>query len=445
MSVVDCPYKDCTYTAKYKSIIKKHILIHTDSKPFKCDIIGCNFRTKTKDNLKAHKLVHTDSKPFKCDIIGCNYASKTKGDLKKHKLIHTDDSFICGVNGCNFKTKTRILLKQHKLIHTDSKPFVCKIDNCDFKTKRKEYLKRHEKSHIETELFKCKECNHKTKYKENLIKHILTVHSDERLFICSINNCTYRSKTNGDLRKHQSTVHSDERLFKCPINGCCHSSKTPNDLKKHLIIHGEKKFNCNVENCNFSTAHIRSLRLHKQIHNSTYQQRQKKKEQKVADFLTSKEMVYYREHCLQFGKCINSNEGSYCLIDYTCLNNMSTHMISIECDELQHKYNVLSCELRRMNDALTSVMTDSIKPLKGMHWIRFNPDSFKVDGETKRVPIKNRYERLYQIIKERQKTNMKDDFTITYMYYDTNDEKPAIFEDKEYPEWLKSKVINIVD
>ena len=74
-------------------------------------------------------------------------------------------------------------------------------------------------------------------------------------------------------------------------------------------------------------------------------------------------------------------------------------------------------------------------------WIRFNPDSFKIDGENQKISKKNRFQQLCQeMLKERP--NLKDGFKILYMYYDLDENlELKILEDDEYPEWFKPMIL----
>ncbi|KAM6143233.1 LOW QUALITY PROTEIN: zinc finger protein 157 [Erethizon dorsatum] len=58
-----CPH--CSYVAKYRRTLKRHLLIHTGVRSFSCDICGKLF---TREHVKRHSLVHTKDKKYKCMV-----------------------------------------------------------------------------------------------------------------------------------------------------------------------------------------------------------------------------------------------------------------------------------------------------------------------------------------------------------------------------------------
>ncbi|KAJ8957829.1 hypothetical protein NQ318_001825 [Aromia moschata] len=103
--------KLCGYKAKFKSTVKRHMLIHSDSsnrqdgsklEMYKCE--DCDFETKYKVSLKSHKLVHQEIANMQCTV--CNFKTKYASSLKKHILIHKDTSEVemhkCGE--CDYKS-----------------------------------------------------------------------------------------------------------------------------------------------------------------------------------------------------------------------------------------------------------------------------------------------------------------------------------------------------
>ena len=74
-----------------------------------CDI--CNKSFSTVGNLKRHKMIHSETKPFKCNQ--CDYKCNQKHSLTKHQLAHLKvKPFVC--KQCGYSSSTRSNLTRHK-------------------------------------------------------------------------------------------------------------------------------------------------------------------------------------------------------------------------------------------------------------------------------------------------------------------------------------------
>lgn len=83
----------CGKGFKNHSQVAAHMRTHTDG-TFECN--ECNRRFKTRFHLRRHSLVHTGEKPFKC--MYCAYSCNVKGNINKHvKMVH-------GIKDFSFKT-----------------------------------------------------------------------------------------------------------------------------------------------------------------------------------------------------------------------------------------------------------------------------------------------------------------------------------------------------
>ena len=79
---------------------------HSVSPVYTCSF--CDYKTKDRGNLKKHVLVHSAEKPWKCE--DCQFATKRLKELKTHKC--NIKSFLCEL--CNKTSKTAVGLRAHK-------------------------------------------------------------------------------------------------------------------------------------------------------------------------------------------------------------------------------------------------------------------------------------------------------------------------------------------
>lgn len=64
MNKLKCPH--CSYVAKYRRTLKRHLLIHSGVRSFKCEICGKMFTRR--EHVKRHSLVHKKDKKYKCMV-----------------------------------------------------------------------------------------------------------------------------------------------------------------------------------------------------------------------------------------------------------------------------------------------------------------------------------------------------------------------------------------
>ena len=118
--------------------------IHVDTNhltPLKMREI-CDYTTPRGERLRRHMLKHSDVRPFKCDQ--CEMAFKTKQELKNHITTHTGArNFPCTVCGKAFRSSTN--LNEHRAIHEGRYRGHCKI--CDKKFVQRYNYKMHMDKH----------------------------------------------------------------------------------------------------------------------------------------------------------------------------------------------------------------------------------------------------------------------------------------------------------
>lgn len=97
-------------------LLKRHLRVHSGSKPFKCS--DCGERFRGGNDLKVHMRIHTGERPFTC--LECGESFTQKGNLTVHIRTHTGERpFECNICGrCFLKSSN---LKEHMKVHQDGR------------------------------------------------------------------------------------------------------------------------------------------------------------------------------------------------------------------------------------------------------------------------------------------------------------------------------------
>ncbi|KAL3847320.1 hypothetical protein ACJMK2_018235, partial [Sinanodonta woodiana] len=107
-------------------------------------------------------------------------------------------------------------------------------------------------------LFPCPHCRYVTDRRNNLKRHISTMHQAcEKVLEC----CGVTFSTKSSLREHIMIFHHNG--YSCPYCGRRFCRKAL--LKRHLSVHsGQKDYTC--PHCDYATSHKSNLERHKRIH-----------------------------------------------------------------------------------------------------------------------------------------------------------------------------------
>ena len=219
-----------------------------------------------------------------CSICGKTYSSA--GSLKNHQLVvHTEDKpFKCDIDGCDYAFRTHLELKNHGKGHAGKKSFECK--KCGESFAQSGNLRAHEKTCIivdeindDNAEYTCKECKKNCKSKTNLVQHInKTKHSRDQLleiqsnYVKLPNNGGYKCvmcglifTTISSVNLHNNSIHNPsityagEKPFKC--NKCESSYSRPVALQQHIKAVHEGRC-CQCSTCGYTSLDGSNIRRH---------------------------------------------------------------------------------------------------------------------------------------------------------------------------------------
>ena len=183
----------CNKAFRKPYTLKKHMMVHSDERPYTCADCGGRFRTST--HLKKHMVTHTKEKNEVCTVCGKTFALKE--GLRNHMRIHSGEKPYC-CETCGRAFGQMISLAKHRLIHTSEKPFICSTCGKQFRTDS--LLWRHKMIHSGEQPYECSVCGMRFNQSSSMKRHML-VHTGEKPYSCS--DCGERFTQSGRLASHR--------------------------------------------------------------------------------------------------------------------------------------------------------------------------------------------------------------------------------------------------
>ncbi|GFR59697.1 zinc finger protein 813-like [Elysia marginata] len=176
---------------------KKHKEIHSESKPYTCDICGKGFRQASQ--MKNHQVTHVKSSTKevgqywfsakKCDI--CDRMFANSKCLKKHKEVVHGNFKPYKCTYCDHTTARKAMMQLHMRTHTGEKPFKCDI--CNYSTGDHNSLRRHKMRHTGQKQYRCTQCPYTCIQSISLKQHMRHKHPGTSAGIFQCSRCPFRS------------------------------------------------------------------------------------------------------------------------------------------------------------------------------------------------------------------------------------------------------------
>jgi hypothetical protein len=193
-----------------------------------------------------------------------------------------------------------------------------------------------------------------------------------------------------------------------------------------MVHNNDRPYVCTADGCEARFVQTNHLKAHfERNHTEQAHQRRKKKEERLFKFLTSVGYAPDRETVVQF-----CGQGSKKLARLDFAIYKVDRVVVVECDEHEHNSEAVLCEVTRMLDVAAQHRLRSDLPL---HFIRFNPDGYKVDGRAQKPKMAERHKELVLAIEE----SVAAPLSISYICYSSTAGVADVTKSDEFPPDLR--------
>ncbi|XP_035672384.1 uncharacterized protein LOC118413248 [Branchiostoma floridae] len=267
ISSADRPYTCQKCSRKFLSSqqLEYHMVWHSGDRRHECSLCSQNF--PTAQSLKEHRKTHAGERPFRCPMCPADfeYKSNLKRHVERKHFKESDEGNTSGTPTTQGTThnaqkgspdgSNENSTEQQKTSSGRGKSYACSA--CSKEFDRFKDLRKHRKTHSGKKRAKgngkrqrCEECNATFSELRCLERHQRT-HSGERPFACPV--CSLRFARKDNVLRHVASVHKENEAAG---NSNSNQEKHPKPDKK---LH-----NCPECPARFSTVEL--LAHHKKIH-----------------------------------------------------------------------------------------------------------------------------------------------------------------------------------
>ena len=198
-------------------------------------------------------------------------------------------------------------------------------------------------------------------------------------------------------------------------------------MRDHKMLHENRRpYVCTGENCDARFVTPNHLKTHfERNHSARALVRRKRKEERLYKGLRAMGFAPDRETLVEF---CGTGSKKCARVDFVVYKE--DRIVCIECDEHSHRSEGVLCDVTRMLDVAAQHRMRSELPL---HFIRFNPDAYTVDGGRPKPHMNARIKELLLAIEEPIGTPL----AVTYICYDSTDGVADVLKSAEFPPDLR--------